>query len=161
MDQSISRVTVHSHADYGKLREAEVDGTPMYVIRDVADAPGVTGMNAMADSLPTASVAHVALRGDDGRRHVYKAVDADGLRFIVSRSNQAAAVGYLAWLNEDVLPSAGISDEDVETMAHAALLADKRISELEEEVERLRSEPPATLGGLRVIGYVVAAGSGE
>ena len=97
-------VAVISSPEFGEIRSAVVDGTPLFVAKDICDALGISKYHDALTRLDEDERASISVDTLGGRQSMI-AVNESGLYTLVFQSRKPEAKAFRKWVTGEVLPN--------------------------------------------------------
>ena len=97
-------VAVISSPEFGEIRSAVVDGTPLFVAKDICDALGISKYRDALTRLDEDERASISVDTLGGKQSMI-AVNESGLYTLVFQSRKPEAKAFRKWVTGEVLPS--------------------------------------------------------
>lgn len=97
-------VAVISSPEFGEIRSAVVDGTPLFVAKDICDALGISKYRDALTRLDEDERASISVDTLGGKQSMI-AVNESGLYTLVFQSRKPEAKAFRKWVTGEVLPN--------------------------------------------------------
>ncbi len=97
-------VAVISSPEFGEIRSAVVDGTPLFVAKDICDALGISKYRDALTRLDEDERASISVDTLGGKQSMI-AVNESGLYTLVFQSRKPEARAFRKWVTGEVLPN--------------------------------------------------------
>ena len=97
-------VAVISSPEFGEIRSAVVDGTPLFVAKDICDALGISKYRDALTRLDEDERASISVDTLGGKQTMI-AVNESGLYTLVFQSRKPEAKAFRKWVTGEVLPN--------------------------------------------------------
>lgn len=97
-------VAVISSPEFGEIRSAVVDGTPLFVAKDICDALGISKYRDALTRLDEDERASISVDTLGGKQSMI-AVNESGLYTLVFQSRKPEARAFRKWVTSEVLPN--------------------------------------------------------
>ena len=97
-------VAVISSPEFGEIRSAVVDGTPLFVAKDICDALGISKCRDALTRLDEDERASISVDTLGGKQSMI-AVNESGLYTLVFQSRKPEARAFRKWVTGEVLPN--------------------------------------------------------
>lgn len=97
-------VAVISSPEFGEIRSAVVDGTPLFVAKDICDALGISKYRDALTRLDEDERASISVDTLGGKQSMI-AVNESGLYTLVFQSRKLEAKAFRKWVTGEVLPN--------------------------------------------------------
>lgn len=145
-------IQIFNNPDFGEIRTVIIDGEPWFVSKDISDKLGYAKPANMVKLVDEDDKRN--LRGSDlepGSKAQISAVNESGLYAAIFGSKQENAKKFKKWVTSEVLPSIrktggyGVPHtipEQIQLLAQGNVELNKRVDDIQAEVEALKMDLP-------------------
>ena len=148
----MDNIQIFSNSEFGDIRTVIIDGEPWFVSKDISDKLGYAKPANMVKLVDEDDKRN--LRGSDlepGSKAQISAVNESGLYAAIFGSKQENAKKFKKWVTSEVLPSIrktggyGVPQtipEQIQLLAQGNVELNKRVDDIQAEVEALKMDLP-------------------
>lgn len=142
----MSKITTHSNTLFGELRTAEINGEPIFCLKDVCKSLGIENITNVKNRLNEDGVHSMEVIDSLGRKQMASFISESNLYKTIFMSRKPNAEVFTEWVTSEVLPSIRKTGgyingqetmSDDELMAAALQVAQRKIAERDLQIAEL------------------------